>query len=367
MHNKANFFSLHYDWLVAAAGVAALVVAAILLVSAIGTSPDDAAQRRRTQLAAVTPAHETVAPVPMDVLHGVQRLAKAPPSLAPVATNGASFLASERRVFCKPGDASVKSCGRPIPAGLAACPFCGNNQEAVKVESLDNDEDGLPNDWEKKYGLNPNDKSDADKDSDSDGFTNLEEFAAKTNPLDPSSHPPYADPSYLSVNGGLRQVLLPFWFNAVSPIPGGHRFTFRNRAARSAYDQTYSLKDGEEIGKTGWFVGKYNKLSKEVAIKGSGTNAKRIEDVSTVEVVRKADGRKMELLIGKKQNAVEAEVEIAWDRFGGKKFVVKEGGEIDLNGEKWRVVSLKAKGKTGCEVVLEAMAPGRERITLESK
>lgn len=46
----------------------------------------------------------------------------------------------------------------------------------------DSDHDGLPDDWETAHGLNPNDGSDAVKDSNGDGYTNIEDFI---NGLDP--------------------------------------------------------------------------------------------------------------------------------------------------------------------------------------
>ena len=46
---------------------------------------------------------------------------------------------------------------------------------------------GLPDQWELVYGLNPNDKSDAALDLDGDGLTNLEEYQAGANPLNPDS------------------------------------------------------------------------------------------------------------------------------------------------------------------------------------
>lgn len=46
----------------------------------------------------------------------------------------------------------------------------------------DSDHDGLPDDWETAHGLNPNDASDAVKDSNGDGYTNIEDFI---NGLDP--------------------------------------------------------------------------------------------------------------------------------------------------------------------------------------
>jgi hypothetical protein len=46
----------------------------------------------------------------------------------------------------------------------------------------DSDGDGLPDDWEKKHGLNPHDASDATADLNGDGYTNIEDFI---NGLDP--------------------------------------------------------------------------------------------------------------------------------------------------------------------------------------
>jgi pectate lyase len=46
----------------------------------------------------------------------------------------------------------------------------------------DSDRDGMPDQWEKKYSLNPNDASDANGDSDKDGYTNIEEYLNGTDP-----------------------------------------------------------------------------------------------------------------------------------------------------------------------------------------
>ena len=48
----------------------------------------------------------------------------------------------------------------------------------------DSDNDGIPDAWEKKYGLNPNDASDANKDANGDGYTNIEKYF---NGIDPNS------------------------------------------------------------------------------------------------------------------------------------------------------------------------------------
>ena len=47
---------------------------------------------------------------------------------------------------------------------------------------LDRDRDGMPDAWEKRYGLDPQDASDTSQDSDNDGYTNIEEYLNGTDP-----------------------------------------------------------------------------------------------------------------------------------------------------------------------------------------
>lgn len=59
----------------------------------------------------------------------------------------------------------------------------GNNND------LDDDDDGILDEDEIRYGLNPQDPSDANEDADGDGFSNIDEIDAHTNPNDPNDHP----------------------------------------------------------------------------------------------------------------------------------------------------------------------------------
>ncbi|MBP1639629.1 MAG: polysaccharide lyase [Bacteroidetes bacterium] len=55
----------------------------------------------------------------------------------------------------------------------------------------DSDGDGMPDAWEKKYGLNPNDPSDANGDINGDGYTNIEKYI---NGIDPTKKVDWKDP-----------------------------------------------------------------------------------------------------------------------------------------------------------------------------
>ncbi len=55
----------------------------------------------------------------------------------------------------------------------------------------DADKDGMPDDWEKKYNLNPNDASDANGDINGDGYTNIEKYI---HGIDPTKKVDWKDP-----------------------------------------------------------------------------------------------------------------------------------------------------------------------------
>ena len=48
----------------------------------------------------------------------------------------------------------------------------------------DADNDGMPDEWEMKHGLSPNDAGDSAQDKDNDGYTNVEEYLNRTDPTE---------------------------------------------------------------------------------------------------------------------------------------------------------------------------------------
>lgn len=55
-------------------------------------------------------------------------------------------------------------------------------EKKVEEEIIDTDKDGMSDDWEKQYDLNPNDPADAKEDPDKDGLTNLDEYKYASDP-----------------------------------------------------------------------------------------------------------------------------------------------------------------------------------------
>jgi len=58
----------------------------------------------------------------------------------------------------------------------------GYTELAYGTPPADSDHDGMPDDWELKKGLNPEDASDGNKDLDRDGYTNIEEYLHSLSP-----------------------------------------------------------------------------------------------------------------------------------------------------------------------------------------
>ncbi len=353
MAGKENFFKAHWDWLVAVLGIAALGGAAAVFVPEMSETPDDAAAAYMAELNAKKPSHEGVAKADLSVLDAAFKKVISPPKLDEVDPKERSFLASERRVGCRPHErldpnVANKACRKPIPASATKCPFCGIKQpDLVKVE-IDSDNDGLPNEWEIQYGFNPNDPKDAAADADGDGFTNIEEFKAKTNPRDAKSHPDYLD--FVLVQGALKQTFLPFYFKQANPMPGNtFRLTFQRLDVKSKYDTTLTAKVGDAIktpdGKfdTGYKAKNYSVKDVEVpAYKGSKMMKKA--KVGFVDIERAEDGKKLTLQEGVSKIPVETQLDIVYEHEGGKTFTVFDGAGFDIHGVKYRVLKVENKG-----------------------
>ena len=95
-----------------------------------------------------------------------------------------------------------KSIGGPNPYNAADMETFKETFYNRLIDGLgDIDSDGMPDEWERKYGLDAL-VNDSAGDMDGDGFTNLEEYLKGTIPNDASSHPARAMPWLPLLLGG---------------------------------------------------------------------------------------------------------------------------------------------------------------------
>jgi len=362
-----GFLAAHYDWVVAGIGFAALAAGGAFFALSLGSDPEELAQEEASRIERMKPAETGVKPVDMSGFVGALRQTVTPAIVAEVSEKNESFLASERRVLCK--------CKKAIPGDVKVCPvcpYCGEKQEAEKVVVLDGDGDGLPDEWEKKYGLNPSDPADANADADKDGFTNMEEFVAKTDPKDPNDHPDYLDSLKLTLP--LKETKMPFAFRQAMQIPGGWRCEFIDPSRLNDYGKKGRLitaKVGEKIVGNdpkdkvdyGFVLKSYTPKSEKREKKGMKGMFVTV-DVSETEVERTSDGKKIKLVVqsGKqvKLAPVDVQASLVYERGTVKNFDVVPGSEIDLNGTKYRVTEIAAAGK-GAKIVVENVRTGKKR------
>ena len=235
----------------------------------------------------------------------------------------------------------------------------------------DADSDNMSDPWELKHGLNPNDPADAKQDSDGDTFSNLEEFEAKTNPKDPDSHPEVLE--YLSLASDLRMDVLPFTFTKATPIPNGYRLRFVETASdqdRKPVIGVATAEIGKEIVfepmmvkfvkgrmqdnkvKSGWRVLRYNERNEFVTRKG----ARQKVDVSTVDIERISDKRKLSIQIGARMPvAVEEQIDLRWSRGEGRTITVSKGTRFKLINREYEVKELATDGRA-CKVTIVDIA-----------
>lgn len=360
---KKNFLAAHYEWIAIAVAVLALVGAGLFAMGVFGDDPEACAEEAASRYSRTVAAGETgVKTADLSDYTRVSALldSKKVPHLTDIDAAG-SFLASAAHVFCG-------HCHRPMSSDAKVCPFCNKEPIVVEkpVEIVDTDADGIPDEWEKLNGLDPNDPADASLDKDGDEFTNLEEFLAQTDPSDKNDHPDYFES--LSLQLPLAETKLPFFFEKVMQIPSGYRFYFRDPVAKNDYGKRglqYTPLAGEEIGKTGYTVVSYTEKSETVKLQAAaGEQAlAKTKDVSFATIERKSDKRRFDLRVGNsKLIAVDVQAKLVYTRGeSSKEFNVVKGSTIEFGGAKYIVKSIDSVGK-GAKVALADSILGKIRV-----
>ena len=349
-----NVFARHWEWFVALGGVAALVLSVVLNFVIAGEDDEGAGVGSGS-----SGRKAKVEPVSLERLDHTMIMVKTPHALAEIPDDKGSFLAPELCVFCASADGS-RSCGRPIPFGVDVCPYadCGVKQKQDEKPTMDMDGDGLTDEYEKQYGLNANDPSDADGDLDGDGFTNIEEFEAGTNPADKNEHPDYLED--LKVELPLKKTFITLSLTGTYKTPNGLKINFKDPSRAKEFSRgVYSVFKGQDVGDTGFVVKDCVQKSRE---RKTGSGMTWREDYYEAELERKADKKVVRLVQGVQRTPVEEQAKIVCERGGRQEFYVIEGQEIDINGWKYKVLKMEVVRKKGVRLTLQSVRSSKERV-----
>jgi len=303
---KHDLMRNHYDKVILLVALVALLFSCVMLVQQIQSDREDFAfsVQRITWKGAPEVLQDTVS---FDAELSVAREAASTPlTVAPRTT------VSELRVAC------VK-CGRPIPYSATSCPSCLAVQPDIDdKKTRDTDEDGIPDQIELAWGLNPQDPQDAIQDMDSDGFSNLEEFRDETDPKDPDSLP---DPVVKLRVAKIRAV--PFYLRFVTTSVFGDG-SLRYQLNMQTRERTYFAKLGDVI--QGYKVETYDPEAK---------------DGETLTMVRESDNRTVNLIKGRP--VTEQELKILFvSLLDRSKLPVQSLKDVfDLRGVDYKVVDIR--------------------------
>ena len=347
--NADNPIVRHYDKLIVVVVLIGLAVSLFYLTSAAGPAREREEENYKRQLQNLKPTSAGLEAIDMSSYTAAVQQTRDPLQLGLPDAEQAGFLSPERRLICV-----VKECQKLIPYKSSECPFCGGKQPQFDIDNpdLDSDGDGIPDRIEIALGLNPNDPSDAKGDLDGDGFTNLEEYLARTDPKDPKSHPALV--VLLRVKE-LRSKPLPLRFSAVNQMPDGAQLVFNQFAPTQ---RTYWLREGDKIGDTGYVVGALTAKSEERE-NPNMPGIKQKMDVSTVVVKRLSDNKEVTLTINDKSvkvTDVEAVIVLPLDN---TEYTVMEGGSLKVRDEAYRVLSVDSVKTT---VTFENEATGQQKV-----
>jgi len=321
-----------YDKLIAGLMVVLLLASAVYLGVRLHRVAVEE-QSMRTKLEQMTPLHPHAAASDLEPYNTARDKFAAPDQLGGW-TN--AMLVPETRVWCV-------DCRRPIEITAEVCPFCKTRQPEPPKEPDDKDQDGMLDKWEIANGLNPGDPTDASKDPDGDGFTNIEEFRAQpqTDPQDGNDHPSYV--GKLCVE---RIVAHPFrlLFKSVLTMPDGSRkFAINDQNT----NKTYFKAMGDEV--EGFELYKFEEKFQEETAGGI------TREVNRSILTLKRENKLIPLTMGKRVSYVELTTELFF-RPDGSKYTLKTGETMELRGKAYK--ALRIDSERGA-VVIERLSDGK--------
>lgn len=238
--------------------------------------------------------------------------------------------------------------------------------EEVPV-SDDADNNGLPDKWEEEYKI----LGTKDVDPDKDGFTNQEEYQAKTNPVDATSHPLYVTKLKLAQAPKTEQLEALLAPHVKKDFSGTIRLkdVSAESSDPSKWEAEFSFKTGKKVKTLSYTINEeilYRmKTSNDKVLPSIGFRLVEVKDAkkakdrkAVIERITDVGGEKlrMECSVGKPIMTPYALI-VFENQIDHSRIETKTGAEIQLGSEKtglekYKVISVEGSGNAS-EVILE--------------
>ena len=289
------------------------------------------------------PKHPTAAKITDDEYKKVSEALASPFIISQSTyTNGCgSMFVPQTRFNCV-------ACRMPVKTGAKECPFCHTKVVYKVAENPDPDGDGMPTDWEKKYKLDPYDASDAEKDNDDDGYSNLAEYKEGTDPTDPASHPAAIKRLKLeSITGKKFGLRFSSRIKTKSGYKYGLNYRLPSKEIKTAFVALGDTVDGVTV------VSYTNKL---VEVRKNFPK----KDVSELKV-RTPDGEEIVLVLRKATRHIKLTAHMVLSLPNGKqkRFDAAKNDEFKIDGKVYKVIDIDGDNK---RVVINDQINKREMV-----
>ena len=314
----AGAFSRHYDKVIAIVVLIGLLVSLVYLSLTAGTrqAQQDQFETKMENLPVKYPTLAPIDPGPYEAALDTIRN----PFVFPVPTNSLiGLITPPERAWCP-------TCQMPNELTATLCSTCNAKQPDIDDKGADRDGGGIPDSVEIEWGLQPFDPRDDAGDLDADGYSNLEEYTAKSDPKDPASHPPLEDRVVVKEMTFEQLELL---FKAKIKLADG---TYRLQTKDVTNNRDYFVKVGDQIGKTQYKVTDFRALHEMQHKQGF----KEPQKVDTSVVVLEGRGETIELVLKEKTQYKNftVELELILD---GSTYRAGQGDTIEIRGRKFEV------------------------------
>jgi hypothetical protein len=318
----------YYDKVVAVLAFSALI-GSVIFVSYKTATMDELGRDFSNKITQIAIPHPTAPNVEITIYEDALADLNLPNQIP--AYSNAVFL-PEERVWCT-------ECRFPIAFAVNTCDYCGTHQPTNSLPPPEDfDEDGMSDTWESTYELDPKNPADADIDSDSDFFTNLEEFNAReligrsTNPKDETDYPPIAIKLCIA---DVKTKPFNLLFKAYSKSGAGGKIVYAVNSRHGG--QTYFKKLGEYVGK--FRIVKFKQVIENKVIRG----IPRKIDKSILTL--KKGKQLIELTLGSVRDHVEHEVTIGFSEDDKTYSVSQAGDKFELLGRIYTVKSIDTENR----------------------